>query len=157
MTVPQKHINLRGRTQFAPTSREQPKTRSANLPTCWGGGTSKARDGGANYIKIHGRARRPAPTNGAPSRRPLRSNVFLCVGNGLDRSVKLYQITRANTVRPYELGTTLVLFRKITSKPPTPTHEMECVHPYKPPFTPTTNQRRRITSAAIYDSTFGFK
>ena len=27
---------------------------------------------------------------------------FVRVGNGLDRSVKLYQITRANTVRPYE-------------------------------------------------------
>ena len=28
---------------------------------------------------------------------------FVRVGNGLDRSVKLYQITRANTVRPYGL------------------------------------------------------
>ena len=27
---------------------------------------------------------------------------FVRVGNGLDRSLKLYQITRANTVRPYE-------------------------------------------------------
>ena len=84
--------------------------RSVNLPTCWGrlphsvremsrsdrgrpppsaGGTRKARDGGASYIKIYGRAWKPAPTNGAPSRRPLRSNCFLCVGNGLDRSANL--------------------------------------------------------------------
>ena len=66
--------------------------RSANLPTCWGllphsvremsrsdrgrappsaGGTRKARDGGAKYIKIRGRARRPTPTSEAPSRRPV--------------------------------------------------------------------------------------
>ena len=47
--------------------------RSENLPTCWGGGTRKARDGGANHIKIYGRAWKPAPTNGAASRRPLRT------------------------------------------------------------------------------------
>ena len=29
-----------------------------------------------NYIKIDGRAWKPAPTNGAPSRRPLRSNCI---------------------------------------------------------------------------------
>ena len=66
--------------------------RSVNLPTCWGrrphsvremsrsdrgrappsaGGTRKARDGGVKYIKIRGRARRPAPTSEAPSRRPV--------------------------------------------------------------------------------------
>ena len=77
--------------------------RSANLPIYWGrlphsvremsrsdrgrpppsaGGTRKARDGGANHIKIYGRAWKPAPTNRAPSRRPLRSHCFLCVGNG---------------------------------------------------------------------------
>ena len=38
--------------------------RSANLPTCWGGGTRKARDGGASHIKIYGRAWKPAPTTG---------------------------------------------------------------------------------------------
>ena len=38
--------------------------RSTNLPTCWGGGTRKARDGGASHIKIHGRAWKPAPTTG---------------------------------------------------------------------------------------------
>ena len=38
--------------------------RSANLPIYWGGGARKARDGGVKYIKIHGRARRPAPTTG---------------------------------------------------------------------------------------------
>ena len=138
--------------------------RSTNLPVYWGrlphsvremsrsdrgrpppsaGGTRKARDGRASHIKIRGRAWKPAPTNGAPSRRPLRTkwnfhgragacsrrkvpefgefcSRRLCplseglklrairesplqpVGNGLDRSAKLYQITRANTVRPYE-------------------------------------------------------
>ena len=78
--------------------------RSANLPIYWGrlphsvremsrsdrgrpppsaGGTRKARDGGANHIKIYGRAWKPAPTNGAPSRRPLRANCYLCVGTVL--------------------------------------------------------------------------
>ena len=33
---------------------------------------------------------------------PYPVKCILCVGNGLDRSVKLYQITRTNTVRPYE-------------------------------------------------------
>ena len=46
---------------------------------------------------------------------PYPAKCISCVGNSLDRSVKLYQITRANTVRPYEQGTTSVLFRKITS------------------------------------------
>ena len=89
--------------------------RSANLPIYWGrlphsvremsrsdrgrpppsaGGTRKARDGGANHIKIHGRAWKPAPTNGAPSRRPLRSNCFFVRRNGLDRSVN----TPTNTI-----------------------------------------------------------
>ena len=36
-------------------------------------------------------------------RRAIRESPLQPVGNGLDRSVKLYQITRANTVRPYEL------------------------------------------------------
>ena len=31
MTVPKNHIKLRGRTQFAPTSREQPPSCSAKL------------------------------------------------------------------------------------------------------------------------------
>ncbi len=54
-----------GRTQFAPTNcRERPKCRSANLPTCWGGGTRKARDGGVKYIKIYGRVWTPASTTG---------------------------------------------------------------------------------------------
>ncbi len=78
--------------------------RSANLPIYWGrlphsvremsrsdrgrpppsaGDTRKARDGGANHIKIYGRAWKPAPTNGAPSRRPLRANCFLCAGTVL--------------------------------------------------------------------------
>ena len=78
--------------------------RSANLPIHWGrlphsvremsrsdrgrpppsaGGTRKARDGGENHIKIYGRAWKPAPTNGAPSRRSLRANCFLCVGTVL--------------------------------------------------------------------------
>ena len=35
-------------------------------------------------------------------RRAIRESPLQPVGNGLDRSVKLYQITRANTVRPYE-------------------------------------------------------
>ena len=34
--------------------------RSANLPIYWGGGTRKARDGGAKCIKIDGRAWKPA-------------------------------------------------------------------------------------------------
>ena len=38
--------------------------RSANLPIYWGGGTRKARDGGASHIKIHGRAWKSAPTTG---------------------------------------------------------------------------------------------
>ena len=33
--------------------------RSVNLPIYWGGGTRKARDGGANHIKIYGRPGRP--------------------------------------------------------------------------------------------------
>ena len=41
---------------------------------------------------------------------------FVRVGNGLDRSIKLYQITRADTVRPYEYGTTEDVFRKIITK-----------------------------------------
>ena len=35
-------------------------------------------------------------------KRAIRESPLQPVGNGLDRSVKLYQITRANTVRPYE-------------------------------------------------------
>ena len=34
--------------------------RSATLPIYWGGGTRKARDGGAKCIKIDGRAWKPA-------------------------------------------------------------------------------------------------
>ena len=49
--------------------------RSANLPIHWGGGARKARDGGANYIKINGRARRPAPTTG---RRVTATPLPLC-------------------------------------------------------------------------------
>ena len=41
------------------------------------------------------------PYNGAPSRRPLRSHCILCVGNGLDRSVKSHQNSRARNARPY--------------------------------------------------------
>ena len=89
--------------------------RSANLPIHWGrlphsvremsrsdrgrpppsaGGTRKARDGGANHIKIYGRAWKPAPTNVAPSRRPLRSNCFFVRRNGLACSVN----TPTNTI-----------------------------------------------------------
>ena len=77
--------------------------RSANLPIHWGGGTRKARDGGAkshqnpragehssplqpvgndlsvvpqNYIEIYGRARRPAPTTGRRVVAPYARNIF---------------------------------------------------------------------------------
>ena len=73
--------------------------RSANLPIYWGrlphsvremsrsdrgrpppsaGGSRKARDGGANHIKIDGRARRPAPTNGS-SRTPTPTHEIECI------------------------------------------------------------------------------
>ena len=48
--------------------------RSANLPTCRGGGTRKARDGGANYSKIYGRAWKPAPTTGRRDADPYARN-----------------------------------------------------------------------------------
>ena len=57
--------------------------RSANLPIYREGDTRKARDGGANHIKIYGRAWKPAPTNGAPSVAPYAQTVFLCVGTVL--------------------------------------------------------------------------
>ena len=42
-----------------------------------------------------------APSRRGRKRRAIRESPLQPVGNGLDRSVKLYQITRANTVRPY--------------------------------------------------------
>ena len=75
--------------------------RSANLPIYWGRlphsvremsrsdrgrPPPSARDGGANHIKIYGRAWKPA-YNGAPSRRPLRANCFFVRRNGLACSV----------------------------------------------------------------------
>ncbi len=142
--------------------------RSVNLPTCWGrlphsvremsrsdrgrpppsaGGTRKARDGGASYIKIYGRAWKPAPTNGAPSRRPLRSNCFLCVGNGLDHSVKHIKLRGqtqfAPTSREQPLCCSVKLHQNLRAgvetrpykrvvETPTPTHEMECGCPTTP-------------------------
>ena len=50
--------------------------RSANLPTCWGGGTRKARDGGANYIKIYGQAWKPALTTGCRVVAPYVRIIF---------------------------------------------------------------------------------
>ena len=61
--------------------------RSANLPTCWGGGARKARDGGANHIKIRGRTQF-APTS--------REQPLCC-------SAKLHQNLRAGVeTRPYK-------------------------------------------------------
>ena len=57
-----------------------------------------------------------APSRRGRKRRAIRESPLQPVGNGLDRSVKLYQITRANTVRPYEPRTTEDAFCKITSK-----------------------------------------
>ena len=242
-----KYIKLRGRTQFAPTSREQPKARSANLPTCWGGGTRKARDGGANHIKIDGRFVN-RPYNGAPSRRPLRTKLnfhgragacsrrfrplregavkctafdwgrdfsvslppsFACGKSHLPLRGRGYGSSRTpplqtgrRVVAPYARIAFLffnrngqdrslqffiihfslfIHFRGAESSPPTLAFQFACSviqskpcgggkpppypnpvfrsfqkHPCKPQFTPTTNWRRRITSAAIHNSTFGF-
>ena len=64
---------------------------------------SKSR-GGSKILRIRAPfclLRRHFPYQGNHPALPCKL-YFVRVGNGLDRSVKLYQITRANTVRPYE-------------------------------------------------------
>ena len=61
---------LRGRL---PHSVREMSRSDRGRPPPSAGGARKACGGGANYIKIRGRAWKPAPTNGAPSRRPLRT------------------------------------------------------------------------------------
>ncbi len=48
--------------------------RSANLPTCWGGGARKARDGGANHIKIRGRTQFAPTSREQPKTRSAKSH-----------------------------------------------------------------------------------
>ena len=69
--------------------------RSVNLPTCWGGGTRKARDGGANCIKIYGRAWKPAPTTGrrvdAPYKR-ARGDPLACHSEPIGEESRFAQV-----------------------------------------------------------------
>ena len=84
---------------------------------------------------------------GAPSRRPLRSNCFLCVGNGLDHSVKHIKLRGqtqfAPTSREQPLCCSVKLHQNLRAgvetrpykrvvETPTPTHEMECGCPTTP-------------------------
>ena len=99
MTVPQNYIKLHGRTQFAPTiRRERPKTRSAKLYRNLRAGTETR------------------PYNGAPSRRPLRTQYIFSRSGGLPRPHKITSKSTGGRGNP-------PLQRVVEM--PTPTHEIQ--------------------------------
>ncbi len=96
--------------------------RSANLPIYWGGGARKARDGGVKYIKIHGRARRPAPTTGRRDADlhplPLRGRWLLpqAKDGGREPEKSLPQSNATHLTAPSERGRKRRAIRELSAK-----------------------------------------
>ena len=74
-----------------------------------------------NHIKIDGRAWKPAPTNGAPSRRPLRSHFFV----RRERSVPVSEFT-ANPAAGASPRPTLILYFVRSKNTPTNPNLLIC-------------------------------
>ena len=94
MTIPQKYIKLRGRTQFAPTSREQPKTRSVKSHQNLRAGTEtrpykRGAESSPPTLKLHFYF-----SIGTVKTVPYARNGISMVGRGLAPAVNLQRAPR---------------------------------------------------------------